>query len=107
MQDIDINDEGTIASRPWNKGKLIGAKLRLRPKHVWAVRAKLQLEGRLRDLTLFNLAIDSKLWGRHLVSIRVEDVAPPRLRSGPGDRLPEKVWPASEVPAHRTDQGEP
>ena len=76
MQDIDINDEGTGDSRPWNKGKLIGAKPPLRPKHVWAVRTKLQLEGRLRDLALFNLAIDSKLRGCDLVSIRVEDVAP-------------------------------
>ena len=76
MQDIDINDEGTGNSRPWNKGKLIGAKPPLRPKHVWAVRTKLQLEGRLRDLALFNLAIDSKLRGCDLVSIRVEDVAP-------------------------------
>lgn len=76
MQDIDINDGGTVGSGPWNKGKLIGAKPPLRPKHVWAVRTKLQLEGRLRDLALFNLAIDSKLRGCDLVSIRIEDVAP-------------------------------
>lgn len=46
---------------PWNKGKLIGAKPPLRPTHVWAIRSKLQLEGRRRDLAIFNLAIDSKL----------------------------------------------
>ena len=46
---------------PWNKGKLIGAKPPLRPKHVWSIRTKLQIAGRTRDLAMFNLAIDSKL----------------------------------------------
>jgi hypothetical protein len=46
---------------PWNKGKLIGAKPPLRPKHVWSIRTRLMVEGRARDLALFNLAIDSKL----------------------------------------------
>jgi hypothetical protein len=41
---------------PWNKGKLIGARPPLRPKHVWAIRTRLLLEGRIRDLALFNLA---------------------------------------------------
>jgi integrase len=61
---------------PWNKGKLTGAKPPLRPKHVWAIRTKLQVEGRKRDLALFNLAVDSKLRGCDVVSIRVEDIAP-------------------------------
>jgi integrase len=61
---------------PWNKGKLIGAKPPLRPKHIWSIRTKLQVEGRTRDLALFNLAIDSKLRGCDVVSIKVEDVAP-------------------------------
>jgi hypothetical protein len=43
---------------PWNKGKLIGAKPPLRPKHVWSIRTKLQIAGRTRDLAMFNLAID-------------------------------------------------
>jgi site-specific recombinase XerC len=63
-------------TRPWNKGKVIGAKPPLRPEHVWSIRTRLQLEGRKRDLALFNLAIDSKLRGCDVVSIRVEDVAP-------------------------------
>jgi len=50
---------------PWNKGKLIGAKPPLSPKHVWSIRTRLQLEGRMGDLAMFT-AIDSKL----------EDVAP-------------------------------
>jgi integrase len=59
----------------WNKGKLTGAKPPLRPKHVWSIRTKLQIEGRTRDLAMFNLAIDSNLRGCDVVAIRVEDVA--------------------------------
>ena len=40
---------------PWNKGKLTGAKPPLRPKHVWSIRTRLQIEGRVRDLAMFNL----------------------------------------------------
>ena len=61
---------------PWNKGKITGPKPPLRPGHVWSIRAKLHLEGRTRDLALFNLAIDSKLRGCDLVALRVADVAP-------------------------------
>ena len=60
----------------WNKGKLIGPKPPLQPKHVWAIRTQLHLKGRVRDLALFNLAIDSKLRGCDLVSLRVGDIAP-------------------------------
>ena len=61
---------------PSNKGKLIGQKPPLRPKHVWSIRTRLQMEGRRRDLAMFNLAIDSKLRGCDVVALRVEDVAP-------------------------------
>ena len=61
---------------PWNKGKLTGQKPPLQLKHVWAIRTTLQLDGRLRDLALFNIAIDSKLRGCDVVSLKVEDVAP-------------------------------
>ncbi len=57
---------------PWNKGKLTAAKPPLRSKHVWSARTKLQIEGRARDLAMFNLAIDSKLRGCDVVAIRVE-----------------------------------
>ena len=60
---------------PWNKGKLIGAKPPLRPKHVWAIRTRLMIERRSRDLAMFNLAIDSKLRGCDEVALK-EDVAP-------------------------------
>ena len=61
---------------PGNKGKLIGARPPLRPKHVWSIRTRLLLEWRIRDLALFNLAIDSKLRGCDVVAVKVEDVAP-------------------------------
>jgi hypothetical protein len=64
----------TPRREPWNKGKLIGQKPPLRPKHVWSIRTRLQMDGRTRDLAMFNLAIDSKLRG--CVALRVEDVAP-------------------------------
>lgn len=48
-----------LAKTPWNKGRPIGQKRPLRPKDVWAIRVRLQLEGRKRDLALINLAIDS------------------------------------------------
>ena len=71
-----MHDQVNAAQRvPWNKGKLTGAKPPLRPKHVWSIRTKLQIEGRTRDLAMFNLAIDSKLRGCDVVAIRVEDVA--------------------------------
>jgi hypothetical protein len=57
---------------PWNKGKLTGAKPPLRPKHVWTIRTKLQVAGRIRDLAIFNLAIDSKLRGCDVVALKVE-----------------------------------
>ena len=74
MQDR-VNATPAPKQVPWNKGKLTGAKPPLRPKHVWSIRTMLQIEGRARDLALFNLAIDSKLRGCDVVAIRVEDVA--------------------------------
>ena len=56
----------------WNNGKLIGSKPPLRTKDVWSTRTKLQVEKRTRDLAMFNLAIDSKLRGCDVVSLRVE-----------------------------------
>src|SRR6266705_3953567 len=59
---------------PWNKGKLLGQKPPLKLKEIWAVRIRLQLDHRTRELALFNLAIDSKLRGCDLVGLRVHDV---------------------------------
>jgi integrase len=60
---------------PWNKGRLVGQKRPLRPKEVWAIRVRLQMKRRKRGLAMFNLAIDSKLRGCDLVSLRVDDIA--------------------------------
>ena len=73
---VQMNSTPTPHKRmPWNKGKLTGAKPPLRTKHVWSIRTKLQIEGRARDLAMFNLAIDSKLRGCDVVAVLVEDVA--------------------------------
>jgi hypothetical protein len=60
----------------WNKGKLIGSKAPLRTKDVWSIGTNLQVEKRTRDLAMFNRAIDRKLRGCDVVSLKVEDVAP-------------------------------
>ena len=66
--------ESTHTREPWNKGKLIGQKPQLKPKDIWAIRIHLQNSGQIRDLAMFNLAIDSKLRGCDLVNLRVRDV---------------------------------
>jgi len=74
----------TPKRRAWNKGRLVGQKRPLLPKQVWAIRTRLELAGNLRDLALFNVAIDSKLRGCDLVSLKVIDL----LRD---DRIRERV----------------
>ena len=62
------------ACRPaWNKGSVVGQKRPLMPKHVWAIRVRLEIAENHRDLALFNLAIDSKLRGCDLVKLKVAD----------------------------------
>ena len=56
---------------PWNSGRLIGSKPPFQPKHVWAIRQQLKTVGRIRDLALFDLAVDSKLRGCDLVQLRI------------------------------------
>jgi integrase len=75
MQDHANSGTNSRTRVPWNKSKLIGPKPPLRPKHVWSIRTKLQIEGRTRDLAIFNLAIDSSR-GCDVVALKVEDVAP-------------------------------
>jgi len=66
--------EADKSREPWNKGKLVGQKSPLKLKDIWAIRIHLQLGKRIRDLALFNLAVDSKLRGCDLVNLRVRDV---------------------------------
>ncbi len=65
----------TNSRQPWNKGKLVGQKHPLKLNEIWAIRVRLQLADRKRNLALFNLAIDSKLRGSDLVKIKVSDVS--------------------------------
>src|SRR5437879_1520644 len=80
LRSTNMSDQDclSISTRPtpWNKGKLIGVKPPLRPNQVWSIRSRLLIEKRVRDLALFNLAIDSKLRSCDVVALRVEDVAP-------------------------------
>lgn len=69
----DINEAKPFF--PWNKGKLVDQKAPLKLKEIWAIRIRLQLAEKVRDLALFNLAIDSKLRGCDLVSLRVCDIS--------------------------------
>lgn len=65
-----------VPPRPWNCGRMIGPKPPLKPKHIWAIRHHLKTTRRVRDLAIFNCAIDAKLRGCDLVKLRVSDVAP-------------------------------
>ena len=88
--------EKRIPSRhrdPWNKGRMTGQKRPLKPKDVWTIRVRLQLEGRKRDLAMFNLAIDSKLRGCDLVRLRIGR----RESSRSSDRDPEEDWAAGSI----------
>ena len=60
---------------PWNKGKIVGQKAPLKLHEIWAIRVRLQLRSNLRELALFNLAIDSKLRACDLLNLRVRDIA--------------------------------
>jgi len=71
---MDVTSRTSLPREPWNKGKLIGQKAPLKPKDIWAIRVRLQMEHRTKDLALFNLGFDSKLRGCDLVSLRVRDV---------------------------------
>jgi integrase len=67
--------ENTPPSTPWNKGKLSGQKRPLKLQQIWAIRNRLQIQERTRELALFNLAIDSKLRACDLMALTVGDIA--------------------------------
>ncbi len=60
---------------PWNKGRLVGQKKPLKSNEIWAIRTRLQISHKIRDLALFNLALDSKLRGCDIVTLRVNDIS--------------------------------
>ena len=70
-----MNIIATCRRQPWNKGKLVGQKTPLRLRDIWAIRVRLQIAERTRDLALFDLAINSKLRACDLTKLRVRDVA--------------------------------
>ena len=72
---MNPNAVATLTHEPWNKGKLVGQKAPLKLKDIWAIRVRLQLANDIRNLALFNLAIDSKLRACDLVKLRVRDIA--------------------------------
>lgn len=74
LTEPNVAESGTTRA-PWNKGKLTGQKPPLKLREIWAIRIRLQIAERARDLALFNVAIDSKLRGCDLVRLRVRDVA--------------------------------
>ena len=63
-----------VHREPWNKGKIVGQKAPFKLKDIWALRVRLQMENRARELALFNLGIDSKLRGCDLVGPKVRDI---------------------------------
>jgi len=71
---MDTTTITAARAMPWNKGKLLGQKPPLKLKEIWAIRIRLQLDHRTRELALFNLAVDSKLRGCDPVALRVHDV---------------------------------
>ena len=76
---------------PWNKGKVVGQKLPLKLREVWAIRVRLEIEHRTRELALFNLGIDSKLRGCDLVQLRVSDVCHSRSAVGRATVMQQKT----------------
>ena len=60
---------------PWNKGKLVGQKPLFKLQEIWAIRIRLDIEHRIRELSMFNLVIDSKLRGCDLVRLRFNDIS--------------------------------
>ncbi len=62
-------------NEPWNKNKIVGQKLPLKLQQIWAIRIRLEIANNVRDLALFNLAIDSKLRGCDLITLKVKDIA--------------------------------
>jgi integrase len=76
---------------PWNKGKLVGQKAPFKLKEIWAIRVRLQMQRRMRELAMFNLGIDSKLRACDLVSLRVRDVCHDDRVAGRGIVMQQKT----------------
>ena len=73
-KELTVTTSQQTPKQSWNRGRIIGPKPPLKPKHIWAIRTRLQHDGHIRDLAMFNVAIDSKLRGCDLVKLRVADI---------------------------------
>ena len=82
-----------VHREPWNKGKIVGQKAPFKVKEIWALRVRLQMESRVRELDVFNLGLDSKLRGCDLVSLKVRDICQ-------GDQVASRVM----VMQHKTQR---
>jgi len=71
---MEITYQVPVPRVPWNKGELVGQKAPLKQREIWAIRIRLQIAERTRELAFFNLAVDSKLRSCDLVRLRVKDV---------------------------------
>ncbi len=89
-----MNSNQLVNSKsPWNKGKLTGQKPPLTLHEIWSIHIRLEMANRIRELTLFNLAIDSKLKSCDLVKLRVSDIANMRASSKAGlPKLASTLW---------------
>ncbi len=83
VEETPVQDQLPVVKAPTlERGRLVGQKRPLLPKQVWAIRARLELSGNLRDLVLFNLAIDSKPRGCGRVRLKVAElIVDERVRS--------------------------
>jgi hypothetical protein len=71
LESIMASNTSAVHREPWNKGKIVGQKAPFELKDIWALRIRLQMEGRVRELALFNLGIDSKLSGCDQMALKV------------------------------------
>src|SRR5450631_2183788 len=92
-----------VTREPWNKGKLVGEKTSFKLKEIWAIRVRLQIASRCRDLALFNLAIDSKLRACDLMQLRVRDVCHGQTMASRALVLQQKDSTSGPIRNHRTD----
>lgn len=97
-----MNIIATCIRQPWNNGKLVGQKTPLRLRDIWAIRVRLQIAEKARDLALFDTAIDSKLRACDLTKLRVRDVAHGEHVSSRVMVMQQKT-PVSAVRDHRTN----
>lgn len=88
---METHSGNPLVAVSWNKGRLVGQKAPLKLEEIWGIRIRLQLAGKVRDPALFHLAIDSKLRGCDLVSLRVCDIAQGK-----------SIFPRAVVMQHKT-----